>query len=57
MDSYSLDEVKNIIDKNLMSPDVLKNILKSSTRRIEIYDDEEAVEILKYLSTNKGRDK
>ena len=52
MDNYKLEEVKNIIDKNLLTPDVLKNVLKSATRRIEIYGDESAIEILKYLSTN-----
>ena len=43
MDNYKLEEVKNIIEKNLLSPDVLKNILKSSTRRIETYGDDEAI--------------
>lgn len=52
MDNYKLEEIKNIIDKNLLTPDVLKNILKSTTRRIETYGDENAVEILKYLSMN-----
>ena len=54
MDNYSLEEVKNIIEKNLMTPDVLKNILKSSTRRVETYQDSEAVSILKYLSLNES---
>lgn len=52
MDSYKLEDVKKIIEKNLLSPEVLKNILKSTTRRIENYDDNEAVEILNYLSNN-----
>ena len=52
MDNYKLEEVKKIIEENLLSSDVLKNILKSSTRRIENYDDHEAVEILSYLSNN-----
>ncbi len=50
MDNYKLEEVKNIIENNILSPEVLENILKSSTRRIETYDDEESVEILNYLS-------
>ncbi len=54
MDNYSLEEVKNIIDKNLMTPDVLKNVLKSSTRRVETYQDSEAVSILNYLSSNNS---
>lgn len=52
MDTYKLEEVKSLIEKNLLSPEVLKNILKSSTRRIENYNDEEALKILKYLSIN-----
>ena len=51
MDSYKLEEVKKIIEQNLLSPEVLQNILKSTTRRIENYDDNEAVSILNYLSS------
>ncbi len=54
MDSYSLDEIKNIIDENLLTPEVLKNILKSTTRRIEVKGDMSAIEILKYLSNCKS---
>ena len=54
MDNYRLEEVKNLLKKNLMTPEVMKNILKSSTRRIEAYNDDEAVEILKYLSLNES---
>ena len=50
MDNYKLEEVKNIIDNNLLTPEVLENILKSTTRRIETYDDNEALDILNYLS-------
>ena len=50
MDNYKLEEVKNIIDKNLLSPEVLENILKSTTRRIETYEDKEAIDILEFLS-------
>ena len=52
MDSYKLDEIKMLIDKNLLNSDVLINILNSTKRRIELYDDEESVNILKYLSTS-----
>ena len=51
MDSYKLDEVKMLFDKNLLTTDILKRILESSKRRIELYDDEESIEILKYLNT------
>ena len=51
MDSYKLDEVKILFDKNLLTTDILKRILESSKRRIELYDDEESIEILKYLNT------
>ena len=50
MDNYKLDEVKKIIDEGLLSSDVLENILKNTTRRIENIDDRDALEILKYLS-------
>lgn len=50
MDNYNLEEVKMLIDKNLVTPEVLKNILKSTTRRLELYDDQDDLSILKYLS-------
>lgn len=50
MDNYKLDEVKKIIDEGLLSSDVLENILKNTTRRIENTDDSEALKILEYLS-------
>ena len=37
MDNYSLKEVKMLIEKNLVSPEVFKNILNSTTRRLELY--------------------
>lgn len=52
MDSYSLDEVKMLIDKDLLTNDVLKNILISSKRRLELYDDSESLNILRFLATN-----
>ena len=52
MDSYKLDEIKMLIDKNLLNSEVLINILNSTKRRIELYDDEDSVEVLKYLSTS-----
>lgn len=50
MDSYKLEEVKMLIEKNMLTSDILKNILTSSTRRIELYDNSESVDILKFLS-------
>ena len=52
MDDYRLEEVKTIIENNLLTPEVLENILKNSTKRIELYNDIEAVEILKYLKSD-----
>ena len=53
MDNYNLEEVKSLMDKNLITPDVLKNILKSTTRRLELYDDQDDLNILKYLSDSE----
>lgn len=52
MDDYRLEEVKTIVENNLLTPEVLENILKNSTKRIELYNDIEAVEILKYLKSD-----
>lgn len=49
MDNYELEEVKMIIQEERLSSNILKSILENSTRRIEIYDDEESYEILKYI--------
>lgn len=49
MDNYSLNDVKNLIDKNLINSDILKNILESTTRRIELYQDIDDINILKLL--------
>ena len=53
MDNYSLEEVKMLINENKVSIAVFKNILKSATRRLELYNDKDDWEILKYLSENK----
>lgn len=53
MDNYTLNEVKMLIDKKMMKPEILNNILKSTTRRIELYDDKDDLEILKYLKNNE----
>lgn len=50
MDNYSLEEVKNLINNNLITKEVFDNILKSTTRRLELYNDKDDWEILKYLS-------
>lgn len=54
MDNYTLSEVKMLIDKKMLKPEILNNILKSTTRRIELYDDKDDLEILKYLSNNNS---
>lgn len=51
MDNYSLKEVKMLIEKNLVSPEVFKNILNSTTRRLELYNDDDDLKILQYLSS------
>ena len=50
MDNYSLEEVKMLINKNMVTPEIFNNIIKSTTRRIELYNDKDDWEILKYLS-------
>lgn len=49
MDTFSLEEVKHLVKDNLITSDILKTILESATRRIELYNDEESINILKYL--------
>ena len=53
MDNYSLEEVKMLISENKITPEVFKNILKSASRRLELYNDSDDLEILKFLSQNK----
>lgn len=53
MDNYSLEEVKMLISENKITPEVFKNILKSASRRLELYNDKDDLEILKFLSQNK----
>lgn len=53
MDNYKMEDIEKLIENNLLTPDILKNILKSTTRRIENYDDKDAVKILKYLSSHE----
>jgi len=52
MDDYSLNEVKDIIKEDNLSANILRSILDNTTRRIEIYNDDESVEILKYILEN-----
>lgn len=54
MDNYKLEDVRKLIENNLLSSDVLNNVFKSTTRRIENYDDKEAVKILNYLSNHEA---
>lgn len=53
MDNYSLEEVKMLMNKNLVTPEVLNNILKSTTRRLELYNDKDDLAILHYLSSSE----
>ena len=53
MDNYSLEDVKKLIDNNLLNKEILENILKTSTRRIENKNDNSAIEILRFLSLEK----
>ena len=53
MDNYSLEEVKMLMNKNLVTPEVLNNILKSTTRRLELYNDKDDLSILQYLSDSE----
>ena len=53
MDNYSLEEVKMLINNNMVTPEIFNNIIKSTTRRIELYNDKDDWEILKYLSKSK----
>ena len=53
MDNYSLEEVKMLMNKNLVTPEVLNNILKSTTRRLELYNDKDDLAILQYLSDSE----
>lgn len=53
MDNYSYEEVKMLINKNLVTPEVLNNIFKSTTRRLELYNDKDDLKILQYLSSSE----
>jgi len=54
MDNYSLEDVKTLINNNLVTPEVFNNILKSTTRRLELYNDKDDWEILKYLAKSSA---
>ena len=56
MDDYSLEEVKKIVESDKLTAFILRAILDNATRRIEIYNDEECIEILKYLLENANFD-
>ena len=49
MDSFTIEEVKNLVKSNLISENILNNILDSTIRKIELYNDDDSIEILKYL--------
>lgn len=49
MDTYKLDEVKDIIEKRRLTTEILNSILESTTRKIDLFDDVESKEILSFL--------
>lgn len=53
MDNYTIDEVKKIIQANLLTKEVLNSIIESSIRRIEIFGDKDSIEILEFLKSNQ----
>lgn len=53
MDNYTVDEVKKIIQANLLTKEVLNSIIESSIRRIEIFGDKDSIEILEFLKSNQ----
>lgn len=50
MDNYSLEEVKKIIEEERLTGDILHSIIESTTRKINLSNDYESLEILKYIS-------
>lgn len=54
MDNYSLEDVIKIDKNGLLTPKVLKKIILSVVRRVEIYGDYTEVEILRYLKTSNS---
>lgn len=50
MDNYTLNDIKNLLENNMLDSEMLKHIFENTTRRIDLYDDNESIEILKLLS-------
>lgn len=49
MDNYTMDDVKTLIDSNMLSPEVLHLIFESTTRKLNTYKDDNSLDILNYL--------
>ncbi len=49
MDIYSLKEVQRLDINNKLTKEILASIFESATRQIELFDDYQSIEILKYL--------
>lgn len=52
MDNYSLNDVKKINENKLLTDEILKKIILSVVRRVDIYNDYSEIEILKYLRSS-----
>lgn len=50
MDNYTLGDIKNLLKNNMLDSEMLTHIFENTTRRIDLYDDNESIEILKLLS-------
>ncbi len=50
MDNYSLEEVKKIVEEERLSSNILHSIIESTTRKINLSDDCESLEILEYIN-------
>lgn len=49
MDNFTMKEVERIVNDGLLSAEILHSIFESTTRKIEMYNDVESINILKYL--------
>jgi hypothetical protein len=52
MDTYDIEEVKDLILRDNLTAELLHSILESTTRKIELYNDEESVQILEFIIEN-----
>lgn len=49
MDIYSLKDVQRLDVNNRLTKEILDSIFESTTRQIELFDDYQSIEILKYV--------